>query len=111
MSRGLEAVYKLLEINGRKVVYGYSGDHFSFPYDEVLARSYDGRIEIALEVFEKNVWDSSPHLSEKIKVLKNCRYAKLTSFGMDFFALKTISVILLQYQKNKELPKDGHWVI
>lgn len=52
MSRGLEAVYKLVHIENDKVIFAYSGDDFSYPYDKEIARQYDGRIEIMLSLFE-----------------------------------------------------------
>lgn len=68
MSRGLEAVYKLLTIEDGKDIYAYSGDDFSFPYDKELARSYDGRIEIALSAFEDFNWQERHSSRGKLKL-------------------------------------------
>ena len=111
MSSGLEAVYKLLTIEDGKAIYAYSGDNFSFPYDKEMARSYDGRIEITLSAFEDFNWDGKNFESGKIKITKNCYYAELTSFGIDIFALKTISNIMFKYKETQEIPKMGHWIV
>ncbi len=110
MSRGLEAVYKLLSIDNNKAVYAYSGDNFSFPYDKEIARSYDGRIEIALSVFENDELEDLL-ASGRIKVTKDCFYAEKNMLGVDIFALRTISNILRKYKETSEIPKEGHWVV
>lgn len=110
MSRGLEAVYKLLNIENCKAIYAYSGDNFNYPYDKELARLYDGRIEIMLSVFE-DVEAEDLFKSEKIKITKCCYYAEKNSFGMDILAMKTISNILMKYKETLEIPKKGHWII
>ncbi|WP_321992946.1 hypothetical protein [Clostridium butyricum] len=69
MSRGLEAVFRLLVIEDDKAIYAYSGENFSFQYDKELTRSYDGRIEILLSAFDDI---DSYDLFEKEKV-KNCK--------------------------------------
>ncbi|MDF2903571.1 MAG: hypothetical protein K0S25_1209 [Bacillus sp. (in: firmicutes)] len=111
MSRGLEAVYKLLTIENGNAIYAYSGDNFSAPYDKELARSYDGRIEITLSAFEEFNWDGKTFESGKIKITKNCYYAEINIFGVDIFALKTISDIMIKYKEIQEIPKEGHWIV
>ena len=108
MSRGLEAVYKLLNIEDGKAIYAYSGENFSFPYDKELARLYDGRIEILLTAFEDADFEN---ISEKIKITKYCHYAEKNSTGIDILALKTISNILMEYKETLKIPKKGHWVV
>ncbi len=107
MSRGLEAVYKLLSIEDGKAIYAYSGENFNFPYDKEIARSYDGRIEIMLTAFEDTEFEN---ISEKIKITKCCHYAEKNSMGIDILALKTISNILMKYKETMKIPKDGHWI-
>lgn len=111
MSRGLGAVYKLLTIENGKTIYAYSGANFSLPYDKELARSYDGRIEITLAAFEEFNWDGKTFASGEIKITKNCYYAELNTLGIDMFALKTISNIMLKYKETQEIPKEGHWIV
>lgn len=110
MSRGLEAVYKLLNIENGKAIYAYSGDNFNYSYDKELARLYDGRIEIMLSAFE-DVDAGDLFKSEKIKITKYCYYAEKNSFGMDILAMKTISNILMKYKETLEIPKKGHWIV
>lgn len=111
MSRGLEAVYKLLTIEEDKAIYAYSGENFSFPYDKQLARLYDGRIEITLSAFQEYYLDEEIFDWSKINIMKNCYYADVTTFGVDIFALKTISNIMMKYKETKEIPQSGHWVV
>ena len=106
MSRGLEAVYKLLTIEKGKAIYAYSGDNFSFQYDEQLARSYDGRIEITLSAFQEYYLDKDLFDWSKINITKNCYYADVTTFGVDIFALKTISNIMMKYKETQEIPQS-----
>lgn len=106
MSRGLEAVYKLLNIENGKAIYAYSGDNYNFPYDKEIARSYDGRIEILLSAFEDDEIKS-----DKVKILKECYYADKNMYGIDIFGLRTISNIFRKYKETGEIPKEGHWVV
>jgi hypothetical protein len=110
MSRGLEAVYKLLDIENDKVIYAYSGDNFSYPFDKELARSYDGRIEILISAFDDiesyDLFDKG-----KVKIIKECHYAEKNSFGVDILAIRTVSNILRKYRETSEIPKQGHWIV
>lgn len=110
MSRGLESVYKLLNIENGTAIYAYLGDNFSYPFDKELARSYDGRIEIMLTAFE-NVDTEDLFESGKVKIIKDCYYAEKNSFGIDILALRTISNILRKYKETLDIPKEGHWVV
>jgi hypothetical protein len=110
MSRGLEAVYRLLNIENGKATYAYSGDNFNYPYDKELARSYDGRIEIMLSAFE-NIESDDLFEKDKVKITKNCYYAEKNSFGMDILAIVTLSNIIRKYKETSEVPKEGHWVV
>ena len=107
MSRGLEAVYKLLIIDDSKAIYAYSGENFNFPYDKEIARSYDGRIEIMLTAFENSDFEN---ISEMITITKCCYYAEKNCSGIDILALKTISNILMKYKETMKIPKEGHWI-
>lgn len=109
MSRGLEAVYKLLNLESNKVIYTYSGDNFSYPYDKKIARSYDGRIEIMLSAFD-NIDSEDLFKSEKVKIIKDCYYAEKNCFEIDILAIRTISNIFKKYKKTLELPKEGHGI-
>lgn len=110
VSRGLEAVYKLLNIENGKAIYAYSGDNFSYPFDKELARAYDGRIEIILSVFE-NLDADDLFESGKVKIIKECYYAEKNLLGVDILAVKTISNILRKYRETLSIPKEGHWVV
>lgn len=110
MSRGLEAVYRLLNVENDKAIYAYSGDDFNYPYDKELARSYDGRIEISLSALD-SITSEELFRSGKVKITKECFYAEKNSFGIDLLALKTISNILRKYSETLELPKEGHWIV
>jgi hypothetical protein len=110
MSRGLEGVYRLLNIDKDKVTYAYSGGNFSYPYDKALALRYDGRIEILLSAFE-NVGSEDLFKSGKAKSTKFCYYAEKNSFGIDILAVNTISNILRKYKETSEIPKEGYWVV
>lgn len=104
MSRGLESVYRLLNIENGNAIYAYSGDNFNYPYDEEFARSYDGRIEIMLSSFDN---DDSDDLfkSGKVKIIKYCYYSEKNCFGIDILEINTIRNILRKYKKTSEIPK------
>lgn len=110
MSRGLEAVYRLLGIENDKAIYAYSGDNFSYPFDKELARSYDGRIEILLSAFDDidsyDLFDKG-----KVKIIKECYHAEKNSLGVDILAIRTVSNILRKYRETSEIPKQGHWIV
>ena len=110
MSMGLEAVYRLLKIENDMVIYAYSGDNFSYPFDKELARSYDGRIEMSLSAF-KNINSFDLFEKGKVKIIKECFYAEKNTFGIDILAIRTISHILRKYRETSEIPKEGHWII
>ncbi|MGL5153156.1 MAG: hypothetical protein ACRC7N_21555 [Clostridium sp.] len=110
MSRGLEAVYKLLAIENDKAIYGYSGDNFSLPYDKEIARSYDGRIEILLSAFD-DIDSENLFEKEKVIVVKECYYAEKNMYEVDILAIRTISSILRKYRDTNEIPKQGHWIV
>lgn len=110
MSRGWEAVYRLLAIEDDKAIYAYSGENFSFLYDKEIARSYDGRIEVLLSAFEDT--DSYDLFErEKVKIIKECYYAEKNLYGVDILAIRTVSHILRKYRETYEIPKEGHWII
>lgn len=75
MSRGLEAVYRLLGVEDNKAIYAYSGDNFSYPFNKELARSYDGLIEILLSAFD-DVYSYDLFQKEKVKIINECYYAE-----------------------------------
>lgn len=110
MSRGLEAVYRLLNVENDKAIYAYSGDNFNYSYDKELARSYDGRIEIMLSAFD-NIHSEDLFKSGEVKIIKDCFYAEKNSFGIDILAINTISNILRTYKETLRIPKEGHWII
>jgi DNA polymerase elongation subunit (family B) len=110
MSMGLEAVYRLLKIENDMVIYAYSGDNFSYPFDKELARSYDGRIEMSLSAF-KNINSFDLFEKGKVKIIKECFCAEKNTFGIDILAIRTISHILRKYRETSEIPKEGHWII
>ncbi|MDU4938952.1 MAG: hypothetical protein E6X34_10900 [Clostridium sp.] len=113
MSRGYEGIYKLISIDKENALYAYSGDKFSFPAEEKLADSLDGRLQINLCVLENNECFECFDCFEKgnVKVLKDCYYAEKNELGIDIFAFRAVLNILSRYEESKELPKDGHWVV
>lgn len=110
MSGGYEGIYKLISIDKENALYAYSGDNFSFPAEEKLADSLDGRLQINLCVLENNeCFDCFE--KGNVKVLKDCYYAEKNELGIDIFAFRAVLNILSRYEESKELPKDGHWVV
>lgn len=110
MSGGYEGIYKLISIDEENALYAYSGDNFSFPAEEKLADSLDGRLQISLCVLENH---KCLDYFEKgnVKVLKDCYYAQKNELGVVIFAFRAVLNILKRYDESKELPKDGHWVV
>ncbi|MFL0269326.1 hypothetical protein [Candidatus Clostridium radicumherbarum] len=114
MSRGLQAVYKLICMENGKAIYAYSGDNFSYPFDEKQARSYDGQIEIMFSAFdnvENNI--DAPDLVKTgvVNIIKECYYAEKNIYGIDILALMTVRSILRKHKETLQIPKEGHWIV
>ena len=109
MSRGIHAKFKLLKIEHNQAHYAYGGSNFSYPYDEEIFNSLDGRIIIPLPIFyeNSNIADAVENLDIQIMP---CHYAEFNFQGIDIFALKTIWKITSLYKETNQLPENGMWV-
>lgn len=111
MSRGLHAKYELISKNGIILNYAYGGSNFSFPYDQDIFNSCDGRIEINKTIFDQSEIKPNDFFNGKVCIVKNCFYAELNIKGVDVFAIRTIYNIFKSYKYENVIPEKGMWVI
>ncbi len=109
MSRGIHGKFRLLKTENDIAYYAYGGSNFSFPYEEDIFNSLDGRIHIPLHLINDCNAIADAIEDQTIQVTP-CYYAELNFENFDIFALKTIYKIIFLYQTTHQLPQEGMWV-
>jgi len=111
MSRGIHGKFRLLKTENDIVYYAYGGSDFSFPYDEDIFNSLDGRIQIHIPFSLFNDYNAiADAIKNHIIQITPCYYAEFNFENFDIFALKTILKIMSLYQATNQLPKEGMWI-